>query len=205
MSTVVGDISNALANTLDISAKSLVRVASGASGFGSGVVCHPSGLIITNAHVVGRSPLVVTLPNGNELEARVLAISSEDDLATLKVIAEDLDSVGMGESRPAQAGEVVLALGHPWGVPGAVSAGIAIGIGTDLTDGSGREWLKASVQLRPGHSGGPMIDARGRLVGINTRMAGPDIGLAIPVNVVRAFLRNTVRESLRADASPRLH
>jgi S1-C subfamily serine protease len=105
-----------------------------------------------------------------------------------------------------------MALGHPWGVAGAVSGGVVIGVGAEWPElprgrqergrvsrekkeSRGGEWLVASLQLRPGHSGGPMIDAHGRLVGINTMMAGPGVGVAVPVHVVKRFLQQALQRS----------
>ncbi len=84
-----------------------------------------------------------------------------------------------------------MALGHPWGVANAATAGVVIGIGTDFPEmrRSGREWIAVSLTLRPGHSGGPLVDVQGRLVGINTIMTGPEVGMAVPVHVAKFFLK----------------
>ena len=83
-----------------------------------------------------------------------------------------------------------MAVGHPWGVVGAATAGVVIGVGQHWPEGTGseREWIGVNLNLRPGNSGGPLIDSQGRLVGINTVMTGPEVGLAVPVHVVKAFL-----------------
>ncbi len=93
-----------------------------------------------------------------------------------------------------QPGDVVLALGFPWGVMGGATTGIVIGAGAALPElgGSGREWIAASLHLRPGHSGGPMVDAAGRHAGISTMMNGPDVGVAIPAHVAAAFLKRAL-------------
>jgi S1-C subfamily serine protease len=85
-----------------------------------------------------------------------------------------------------------MALGFPYGVTGGVTTGVVIGAGADLPELSGdrREWIAASVRLRPGHSGGPLVDSLGRLVGINTLMTGPEVGVALPVHVAMAFLKH---------------
>ena len=90
-----------------------------------------------------------------------------------------------------QPGNWVVAYGHPWGVDGAATAGVVIGQGPTLPERPrfGRDWLAVSLHYRPGHSGGPLVDAEGRLVGINTVMAGPDVGLAVPVHVIKSFLK----------------
>jgi S1-C subfamily serine protease len=86
----------------------------------------------------------------------------------------------------------VLAVGHPWGVPGAVTGGVVINTGPPPEISRRGELIQVGLHLRPGHSGGPLVDVRGRLVGINTMIAGPEVGLVIPVHVVKNFLRETL-------------
>jgi serine protease Do len=174
--------------------RTLVQVRNGRSGAGAGTVWHPDGLILTNAHVIRMRSIHVVLPDGQTLPARVLAHDRALDLAALGVDASGLPAIGLGGSRQLQAGDWVLALGHPWGVLGAVTAGVVAGAGAGLPEmpRSDREWIAVSLHLRPGYSGGPLVDAQGRLVGINTIMAGPDVGLAVPVHVVKAFLRRSL-------------
>ena len=97
----------------------------------------------------------------------------------------------LGEAQQLRAGELVFAVGHPWGVARAATAGVIIGLGGDMPEmATGqREWLMVSLVLRPGNSGGPLVDAAGRLLGVNTIMTGPEVGGAVPVHVVKAFLR----------------
>ena len=113
--------------------------------------------------------------------------------------ASDLPAIELGRSQQLRPGEWVLALGHPWGQIGAATGGVVIDPCADLPEmETGREWLTVSLHLRPGHSGGPLIDAQGRLVGINTMMNGPDVGVAVPVHVVKRFLRESLeRETAR--------
>jgi serine protease Do len=174
--------------------RSLVEIHNGHRGVGAGTIWHPDGLILTNAHVVGRRSLQVTLPDGHKLAARVLAHDASRDIAALSVEATDLPTIELGNSRQLKPGQWVLALGHPWGVAGAVTAGIVAGVGKRLPEMPlpDRDWIAVSLHLRPGHSGGPLVDNHGRLVGINTIMAGPDVGLAVPVHVVKRFLHQAV-------------
>lgn len=209
MSTILAQLSDALAGVSTAVARSLVQVRSGARGGGAGVIWDPFGLVLTNAHVVsergGRqrlhrvsrsSDVTVVLPGGQEVAATVLAEDRGDDLAVLRVDAHDLPAVTLGDARRLQAGDVVMAQGFPWGVAGGATTGVVIGVGAlpEMRD-DGREWLAASLHLRPGHSGGPMVDAAGRLVGINTMMNGPDVGVAVPVHVVAAFLSRVMHQS----------
>ena len=152
MSNMLQQLNTELGELVGTVRRSLVQVRSGASGVGAGTVWHPDGLIITNAHVVGnRSPKVV-LPGGDVRQARVLALDRDRDVAALVVEASQLAAIELGRSRDLRPGEWVLALGHPWSVPGAATGGVVIGTGTDLPDLplSGQDWIAISLPLRPG-------------------------------------------------------
>jgi serine protease Do len=185
MGNVLGEINAELGVLSDRIHGSLVHIDHGA---GAGTVWHPEGLILTNAHVLRDRHISVTLPDGTEHEARILAMDKRRDLAALSIEAQDLPIIELGNSRELQPGEWVIAYGHPWGVPGAATAGVVIG-GRRENGFSRRDWLAVSLHYRPGHSGGPLVDVAGRLVGINTVMAGPDVGLAIPVHEIKRFLK----------------
>jgi serine protease Do len=193
VSDLLQQLNDELAAVAEEARRSLVSISNGQRGAGAGTIWHPEGLILTNAHVVRlRSPRVA-LPDGRELPARVLAHDAGLDLAALRVDASDLPTIGLGRSKGLQPGEWVLALGHPWGVTGAATAGVVIGMGPPPEMAMPqRELLHVGLHLRPGHSGGPLVDIQGRLVGINTMMAGPDVGLAVPVHVVKDFLRQAL-------------
>jgi len=187
------ELNDGLSAAAEAARRSLVSISNGRRGAGAGTIWHPEGLILTNAHVVQLRSPKVTLPDGRTAPAQVLAHDKELDLAALRVEASDLPTIELGDSKRLQAGEWVLALGHPWGVAGAATAGVVIGLGQPPEMGApGRELLQVGLHLRPGHSGGPLVDVEGRLVGINTMMAGPDVGLAVPVHVVKAFLRQAM-------------
>jgi serine protease Do len=172
--------------------KSLVRIQNGHGGAGAGAIWHPDGLILTNAHVIGRRSSIVVV-DGVERKAKVLAVDAKRDLAALSVEAEGLPAIELGSARNLRPGDWVIAVGHPWGLEGAATAGIVIGVG-DLPGlpAEGREMVAASLHLRPGDSGGVLVDAEGRLVGINTMMAGPDLGLAISVDEAKRFAREAL-------------
>ena len=215
MSALLEQLNESMGDVVERAGQSLVRVSAGGRGFGAGSVWHSDGLIITNAHVVsggrggrrGGGNLTVTLPDGSTHPARLLAQDAAQDLAALSIDisreisgnttrdADGLTPVALGDSRSLEPGQWVMALGHPWGVAGAVTGGAVIGFGDDLPetesrDGvEGREWIAVGLSLRPGHSGGPLVDAQGRLVGICTMMAGPQVGMAVPVHTAKEFLR----------------
>jgi S1-C subfamily serine protease len=184
--------------------RSLVQISNGRGGVGAGTVWHADGLIVTNAHVLaGRDHLNVTLPDQWTLPARLLAVDPEHDLAALSVSATGLTTIELSEAPSLAPGQWVLALGHPWGVLGAVTAGTVIDVGAPPEIARSRgEFIQVGLHLRPGHSGGPLVDVYGRLVGINTMIAGPDVGLAIPLPVVKAFLRQTLGSPSPAAPSP---
>jgi serine protease Do len=174
---------------------SLVHVESGRWGAGAGTIWHSEGLILTNSHVARSHRLRITLPDRRRAAARLLARSRDLDLAALSVELSDLPVIELGDSAALQPGHWVMAFGHPWGVTGATTAGVVIGQGAELPDrpAFGREWLAVGLHYRPGHSGGPLVDSFGRLVGINTVMVGPDVGLAVPVHEVKEFLKTSLQ------------
>ncbi|HXF64273.1 MAG TPA: trypsin-like peptidase domain-containing protein [Caldilineaceae bacterium] len=200
MSNLLQQLNNELAAISERALESLVQVHNGQRGAGAGSIWHGDGLIVTNAHVVlqqsGRvaHALSVTLRDGRELPARVLAYDAEHDLAALRIDADGLPAVELGDSRRLQPGDLVLALGFPFGIRGGATSGVVIGAGAHLPElgDARREWIAASLHLRPGHSGGPMVDSRGRLVGINTLMTGPEVGVAVPVHVAVRFLKQAL-------------
>lgn len=176
---------------------SLVQVNNGQRGVGSGAIWQNDGLILTNAHVIlGRrgqvsNALSVTLRNGQDYPARLIAYDPQRDLAALHIDAQNLSSIEIGDSRRLNTGDIVLALGFPWGIKGGATTGVIIGSGDnlpELEDGK-HEWITASLHLRPGHSGGPMVDSQGKIIGINTLMNGPDVGVAIPAHIAEEFLK----------------
>lgn len=188
-----------IACTVADAQRALVRIHNG-DGNGAGTIWHAAGLIITNAHVidpprrwgrVAQRSLHVTLPGGATLPAHVLASDPARDLAALSVNADNLPTIALGKSRDLRPGDWVMAVGHPWGVAGAVTGGVVIGrgVGTPELVDPAREWIAVSLHMRPGHSGGLLVDVAGRLVGINTMIAGPDAGYAIPLHVVKRFLK----------------
>ena len=201
MSQILHRLNTEVADVAESVRTSLVQVRSGGRGGGAGTVWHSDGLILTNAHVVEHEPVRVVLPQGDTVPARVVARDKHLDIAALAVDATDLTTIEVGESRRLRPGELVLALGHPWGVKGSVTAGVVIGMSSERpeTESAKREMIAVSLSLRPGNSGGPLVDARGRLVGITSMMTGPEVGLAVPVHVVKAFLRETLGCQQAAD------
>ncbi|MBL8164680.1 MAG: trypsin-like peptidase domain-containing protein [Anaerolineae bacterium] len=193
MMDVLQQLNDRLAANVEQVRASLVQISNG-RGAGAGTIWHSDGLIITNAHVVrGHHNLKVTLPDGRTLPSETIAYDEDQDLAALAVQASGLPTIALGDSRDLRPGQWVMAVGHPWGVQGAITSGVVIGAGADLPEmRTGREWIALSLHMRPGHSGGPLVNAAGQLVGINTMITGPDVGFAIPVQTVKRFLKAAI-------------
>jgi len=168
--------------------RSTVQVRRGRSGCGSGVIWSADGLVITNAHVTrdGRG-LTVELWDGSRRTAQLESVDMRRDLAALRIGATDLSPATIGDSDVLRVGELAIAIGNPFGFAGALSTGVIHAVGPVHGLGS-RTWVQADVRLAPGNSGGPLADARGRVIGLNTMVAG-GIGLAIPSNAAGRFVR----------------
>jgi serine protease Do len=207
MTNLVQRINGEMTAVIENVRQSLVQLTNGYRGAGAGTIWHPDGLILTNAHVVGGSHVSgrhaprVTLWNGRTFTSTLLAYDEKLDLAALSIEATALPTIELGNARSLRPGQWVIALGHPWGVMGAVSAGAVIDVGVpqELPRYAG-ELIQVGLQLRPGHSGGPLVDSDGRLVGINTMISGPKVGLAIPLYVVKEFLRQRLGKASRPTA-----
>ncbi len=166
--------------------RSTVQVETGRRGSGSGIIVKPDGVIVTNAHAAGHAPLSVRLWDGSTFPARLEARSALRDLAVLRIATTHLAPVTLGNSDRLRVGELVIAVGNPFGFLGAVTTGIVHAIGRVPGLGPAR-WIQADVQLAPGNSGGPLADARGNVVGINTMVAA-GLGLAVPANAIARLL-----------------
>lgn len=167
--------------------RSTVEVRLRESGAGaSGVIATANGQIVTNAHVARGTHASVRLWDGRELPAKLTARDTRRDLAILKVEAGGLPAANFGDSNALRVGELVMAIGNPMGFTGALTTGVVHALGS--LAGFGRQrWVLADVRLAPGNSGGPLADAYGRVVGINTMIVN-GMGAAVPGNAVTAFL-----------------
>jgi serine protease Do len=155
-------------------------------GVGSGVVWAPER-VVTNAHVAAARPLVkVRRGDGASLDGRVLARDRHADLALLSVPGLGLPAATVGPADELRVGALLLAVGHPFGVRGALTTGIVHAMGR--IGGDQRSWIVGDLRLAPGNSGGPLADARGRVVGINAMIVG-GLALAIPASEVTRFVR----------------
>src|SRR5687768_2913330 len=171
-----------------------------ASSLGSGVIVSASGYVLTNHHVVeAADEIEVALADGKKLLAKVVGNDPETDLAVLRVNAENLQAITFGSSDALKVGDVVLAIGNPFGVGQTVTGGIVSALGrTGLGINTFENFIQTDAAINPGNSGGALVDAGGNLVGINTaifsRTGGSmGIGFAIPVSTAKMVLEQIVR------------
>lgn len=181
--------SYSLKEILEKAQASVVQVRGEGHGAGAGFVWHENGAIVTNHHVVANHPhtrLEVELPDGRVLEATVIDSDANLDLALLNIPADKLPALPIGNSSKLRVGDLVFAIGHPWGQRGVVTAGIvnALSKGRSYDGNEQLEYIKSDVQLAPGNSGGPLLDAQGSVVGINSMITRGALSIAIPSNVL---------------------
>jgi len=185
-------INDSAAEAVQTVRSSLVQIVGDEGSIGAGTIWHSDGLILTNAHVAldGDRPrrFRVALQDGRTYEAQILAYDRQRDLAAMTINERNLPTIQPGNSRDLRPGQWLMAIGHPWGVLDAVTAGVVIG--DKLPEvGDDREWIALDMKMRPGHSGGPLFDSEGHLLGINTMIRGPEVSFAVPVDVVKRFLK----------------
>jgi serine protease Do len=166
--------------------RSTVLIHARGRGSGSGVIWSSEGVIVTNAHVVHGSKVCVRLWDGQEFDAAVTACDPRRDLAALRISANSLPAACPADSSQLRPGELAIAIGNPLGFVGALTTGVIHAIGPLRALGA-QTWVQASVRLAPGNSGGPLADAGGLVIGVNTMVAGR-LALAIPSNAVRDFI-----------------
>jgi S1-C subfamily serine protease len=156
------------------------------NGGGSASVITPDGYLLTSAHVVaGSRSAEATFADGTTVAADIAGHDELSDLAVLKARGAVPEPVTMGRAEDLQVGQLVVAIGNPLGLAGSVTAGIVSGLGRSLPTKSGRvvdEVIQTDAALNPGNSGGVLADGRGRMVGVNTAVAGVGLGLAVPIN-----------------------
>jgi len=166
-----------------------------ARGVGSGVIWATDDMVITNAHVASGEEARIQLWDGRTFQARVAARDARADLAMLRIQATGMPAVVWRDSASLRPGELVVAVGNPLGFVGALTTGVVHASGSVRGLGR-RRWVQAAIRLAPGNSGGPLADAEGRVVGINTMVVQGGLALAIPSDTVADFLKRGSRPSL---------
>jgi serine protease Do len=178
---------NALAEQLG---RAVVEVRGRQSGIGAGVLWGGPELIVTNAHCVQRGVAPEVHAAGQWRGARVIAYDQHHDLALLAAPGVSGSMLEIRDADSLRAGELVFAYGHPHGVPDGLAMGVIHGVARDERTKAPR-WIVADVRLAPGNSGGPLVDADGRLVGINSMVVN-GLGVAIPAEIVREFVERAL-------------
>jgi serine protease Do len=174
-----------------------------AVGAGSGVVITPDGFLLTSAHVVegGTGRVRGSFTDGRELTLRIVGADPLSDLAVLRADEPAPDPAPLGDAAALRVGQLVVAIGNPHGFASSVTAGVVSALGRSLPTRAGRtmrvvdDVIQTDAALNPGNSGGALVDGRGRVVGINTAVAGIGLGLAVPVNettrqIIGALMRD---------------
>ena len=167
-------------------------------GQGSGFITRTSGLIFTNEHVVrGADQVAVTLPDGRNFKGKVLGTDPLTDVAVVKVVADKLPVAALGNSDQLKPGEWAIAIGNPFGLNNTVTAGIISAVGrlNAIGDGQRVPYIQTDAAVNPGNSGGPLINATGQVIGINTAIRtapGGGLSFAVPINLAKRIAQQIV-------------
>lgn len=205
--------SNAVVNVAEKASPSVVKIeieqASGSgnqratqtqAGSGSGFVFTPDGFILTNSHVVhNASKLTVVLHDGSRREANLVGDDPDTDLAVIRINAPNLIPLKLGSSRNLKVGQLAIAIGNPYGFQTTVTAGIVSALGRSLRSNSGRlidDIVQTDAALNPGNSGGPLVNSRGEVIGVNSAMILPAQGIcfAVAVDTARFVASRLIRD-----------
>ncbi len=170
------------------------------TGLGSGVIVDPSGYILTNNHVIrGADEIKVTLLDKREFKGKVIGTDPKTDLAVVKIDAKDLPYIELGDSDKLKVGELVIAIGNPYGLSQTVTMGIVSATGrANVGIADYEDFIQTDAAINPGNSGGALVNARGELVGINTAIFSTTggyqgIGFAIPSNMAKAVMEQLIK------------
>ncbi|MDO8532366.1 MAG: trypsin-like peptidase domain-containing protein [Dehalococcoidia bacterium] len=207
-SDILDSYSQAVTQAVDKVAPAVVKVSvargqrgrRGEGGTGSGFIIAPDGLVLTNSHVVhGANGLDVTCSDGRTYAAQIIGEDPDTDLAVLRIPGQGLPAAELGDSDALRVGQLVIALGNPLGFQATVTAGIVSGVGRALRSYGGRlieNIIQTDAALNPGSSGGPLVDSRGRVVGVGTAIIAFAQGIcfAIPINTAKWVAATLIQE-----------
>ena len=171
--------------------QAVVEVRSGDSGSGTGIIWGGAGLVVTNAHCIKRGAPLQVDAGGKWREAHALAYHPQHDLALIAARSVSGPLLELRDPESLRPGELVFAHGHPLGIRDAMAMGVLHAVTRDKSKSP--RWIVADVRLAPGNSGGPLVDAEGRLVGINSMVVN-GLGVAVPASLVERFVENALAQ-----------
>lgn len=183
--------SSNLSGLAELLREAVVEVRSGEMGSGTGIIWGGAGLVVTNAHCIRRGASLEVDADGKWREARALAYHPQHDLALIAAPSVSGPMLELRDPESLRTGELVFAYGHPLGVRDALAMGVVHTVARDRSKEP--RWVVADVRLAPGNSGGPLVDAEGRLVGINSMVIN-GLGVAIPSTLVQRFVERALAQ-----------